>query len=836
MQVISLNGDWLLNQVGEKTYFASVPGCVHTDLLNAGKIDEPFYRDNEKKLMWIGETDWDYSRKFYIDEDLLQYDKVLLKCNGLDTLATVSINDRKIGYCNNMYRTWEFDIKPSLKKGENTINVFFHAPMPYLRTKEKEWYLPAWSVGDHRLNSGSWIRKQPSNFGWDWGPQMVTVGIWKDIEINAFNKARIDNVNILQDHSESDVVNLTINTEIESFKNSDLSLGIIIEDDEEVLQEKKIDSKTTNIDTETANNVFNGQLNINNPRLWWPNGMGKQPLYNIKVSLYDTEGNVLDTVMKRIGLRTLDLVLKDDQWGQSFEFAVNGVSFFAKGANWIPADTFVSRLKYEDYYDLLASASRANMNMIRVWGGGIYEDDSFYEICDELGICVWQDFMFACSTYPTFDDDFMENVRVEAEQNVKRIRHHASLALWCGNNEIEQGIAADEWDVDNTKMSWKDYKKLFDNLLPGIVEELSPQVDYWPGSPHSPKGDREDHANPKWGDVHLWDVWHGKKPFEWYRTCEHRFNSEFGFQSFPEPKTVNTYTEAEDRNITSYIMEEHQRSGIGNTTIMQYMLDWFRLPVGFENVLWTSQILQGLGIKYAVENWRRGMPQGMGTLYWQLNDCWPVASWSSIDYYGRWKALHYMARKFYAPLLISGIEDNDTNSVELHVTSDKINDLQGEVLWNLTDVDGNKVVDGSLDVDIPKQQNNKITTLDLSQYVEEYGIRNLMIWVELRVDGEIVSDNFISFAKPKHMELQKSEISYELNKLEDKRYEIAFSSDRPVLWTWLEIKNFDAKISDNFFHLYPGKEIFVSIEFDDKMSEDELKEILIVRSLIDTYR
>ncbi len=828
MQIISLDGDWLLNMAGEEEKIsATVPGCVHTDLLSEGKIDEPFYRDNEKDIMWIGETDWNYSRDFSIDKEIFNFEKVILRCNGLDTLATIIINGKELASTNNMYRSYEFDIKSLLKEGDNTIKIHFDAPMPYLREKEEERYLPAWSVGDHRLNSGSWIRKQPSNFGWDWGPMMVTCGIWRDIEIISYNTARISDFNILQDHSQEGMVSLDVITNLESIEQENLTAKVQVELNGQVVAESEGNIVDSQIST---------QLEIKNPELWWPNGMGEQTLYNVNVYLYDEKGNELDQDSKRIGLRTLKLVLEDDEWGQSFKFAANGVAFFAKGANWIPADTFVSRLDEEDYRSLLEDTAAANMNMIRVWGGGVYEDDSFYEICDELGICIWQDFMFACGTYPTFDEDFMENVRVEAEQNVKRIRHHACLALWCGNNEIEQGIAADEWDNEKVKMSWEDYKRLFDDLLPGIVKELSPQVDYWPGSPHSPKGDREDHYNPHWGDVHVWDVWHGKKPFEWYRNCEHRFNSEFGFQSFPEPKTVYSYTESKDRNITSYVMEQHQRSGIGNTTIMQYMLEWFRLPNSFEDVLWTSQILQGLGIKYAVEHWRRGMPRGMGTLYWQLNDCWPVASWSSIDYYGRWKALHYMAKKFYAPLLISGVENNDEKTVEIHVTSDKIKDIKGEVFWTLTDVDGNKLTEGKLDADISAQTNTLVKTLELADYVDEYGIRNLMLWIGLKANGEIVSDNFVSFAKPKHMDLAEADIEYKIKEVNENEYALVFTAEKPALWTWLELDNFDADFSENFFHLYPGKEVTILLTPEEDMSAEELQEKLIVRSIVDTYK
>jgi len=353
----------------------------------------------------------------------------------------------------------------------------------------------------------------------------------------------------------------------------------------------------------------------------------------------------------------------------------------------------------------------ANMNMLRVWGGGTYENEVFYDLCDELGICVWQDFMFACSTYPTFDEAFIENLRAEFTDNVRRLRHHACIALWCGNNELEQGLVGDTWN--GGQMSWEDYSKLFDKLLPETILPLDPDRDYWPCSPHSPQGDRKDHSNPKWGDAHLWDVWHGRKPFEWYRTCEHRFNSEFGFQSFPEPKTVYGYTAPQDRNVTTRVMEHHQRSGIGNAVIMQYMLDWFRLPTAFDNTLWLSQILQGMAMKYAVEHWRRAMPRGMGTLYWQINDCWPVASWSSIDYHGRWKALHYMARAFYAPVLVSGVENTEKAEVAIHVTNDRMEDVPGAVSWRVTDSAGKVLARGRKKVVAKALANTPVETVSL---------------------------------------------------------------------------------------------------------------------------
>lgn len=824
MEKLTLNGTWTLQQVGETdTTPATVPGCVHTDLLAADKIPDPYYRDNEHEVMWIAEKDWLYSREFDVPASLLAHERVLLRCDGLDTLATITVNGVEIGKTDNQFRVYEFPVNTLLKTGKNTIEVRFDSPMAYVQARTEQRRLPQWG-GDHTLQGGPWLRKSPCNFGWDWGPMLATSGIWRDISLIGYETGRITDVHILQDHSEAGAVGLTVKTTVERTNDIAVTAKARVSFGGNVVADGSVDIAQT--DGEIA-------LTINAPELWWPNGMGEQPLYEVTVELVDADGELLDVQTRRIGLRVLKLECHEDEWGESFHFSANGIPFFSKGANWIPADTFVTTLTRDHYARLLEDTVAANMNMLRVWGGGIYEPDLFYDLCDELGICIWQDFIFACATYPAFDDAFMVNVKIEAEDNVRRIRHHACLALWCGNNELEQGLVADEWTPST--MSWEDYGKLFDTLLPDIVAELDPQTDYWPGSPHSPRGHRWDWQNPKWGDAHLWQVWHGKEPFEWYRTAKHRFNSEFGFQSFPEPQTVYTYTEPRDHNVTSYVMEHHQRSGIGNTTIMQYMLDWFKLPTSFEMTLWLSQILQGLGIKYAVEHWRRGMPRGMGTLYWQLNDCWQVASWASIDYFGRWKALHYMARQFYAPLLVSGLEDMDAGTVEIHVTSDLGETVSGEAKWTLTDVAGKLIDSGSQSVAIAARQNQLVQTLDFQDQIQKHGKRNVMLWLELTAAGEVVSSNFVSFARPKHMELQNPEIKVEVQSLADGGYQVTLSAEKPALWTWLEVGGDPAQFSDNFFHLLPGEPVTVRVSMETPLTTEAVAERLVARSLVDTY-
>ncbi|NQU42776.1 hypothetical protein HQ520_05790, partial [bacterium] len=407
------------------------------------------------------------------------------------------------------------------------------------------------------------------------------------------------------------------------------------------------------------------------------------------------------------------------------------------------------------------------------------------------------------------------------------------LALWCGNNELEQGSVGDVWTWHD--MSWDDYKALFDDLLGRLVREHDPETDYWPSSPHSPACDRKDYNNPGCGDAHLWSVWHGKQPFEWYRTTTHRFCSEFGFQSFPEPLTVQGFTQPEDRNITAYVMEHHQRSGIGNTTIMQYLLDWFRLPGDFEMTLWLSQITQGMAMKYAIEHWRRNMPRSMGALYWQLNDCWPVASWASIDYHNRWKALHYMARLFFDRVLVSGVEDLEKGTVDVHITSDILEALQGDLLCVVTSVGGETLLEKETPIKIAPNSSHLVHTLDLRRLIEERGVRDLVVWLELKVDGKVVSTNLVHFARPKHLELQDPRFAAAFEKMGERQFRLSLLCEAPALWTWIEIEGCDARLTDNFFHLRPGVRKELVIETVKPLDEAKFRERLHVRSLVDTY-
>ncbi len=840
MRNLNLDGKWTLKpgspsdealaKFPKAGISGRVPGDAMTDLVKQGIVPDPYYRDNEKLAQWVAEKDWVYTRSFKVPVSLLKEDRVMLQCDGIDTLATISINGRKLATTDNMFRSYEWDVKAMLKNGENVIKVLLKSPMKYtrrMRANEKVFRFRA-TAGEEQANAyAAYIRKQPCNFGWDWGPMLPTSGIWRGVRLVAWSDVRLADVAVEQKHhgATNPGCEITVKAECERAASGSVKLRAALRFQGKLVAEKIVTCRSKSASL---------KLVVDNPKLWWPNNMGDQPLYDLKVDLLDTAGRTLDAKEKRIGLRTLRLDRHKDQWGESFQFVVNGVPFFAKGANWIPVDALLGRRTRDDYERLVGDAAAANMNMLRVWGGGIYEDDLFYDMCDELGICVWQDFIFACMFYPSWDKAFMKTVEAEARDNVKRIGHHACVALWCGNNELEMMKIGPK--RDRFKVSMKDYGAIFDKLLPKVVSELAPQTDYWPSSPHSPHGDRTDHENPKWGDAHLWAVWHGRKPFEWYRTCEHRFNSEFGFQSFPEPKTVNGFTEKRDRNITAPVMEHHQRSWIGNTAIMQYMLDWFRLPDGFDNMLWASQILQGMAMKYAVEHWRRSMPRGMGTLYWQLNDVWPVASWSSIDYHGRWKALHYMARHFFAPVLVSGLEDRKKGTVEVNITSDLLKSSPGKLSWVVTDARGKKLSQGAKAVRTPVNGNRKAATLKLAGLLKEQTAQDLLVWLELSVKGQAKSTNLVTFERPKHLDLsEKPALSAKVKQGAYGTFEVTISSKQPALWAWLELDGVDAMLSDNFMHLRPGRSLRVLVGPKREMGVAEFRKRLIVRSLVDTY-
>jgi len=827
MATVDLCGRWELRRDGEERPLpATVPGCVHTDLPAAGEIPDPFFGKNAEQVAWVGETAWTYSRAFELDAALLERARVLLECEGLDTLATIRLNGKEVGRTDNMFRCWKFDIKPHVHAGTNEIEIRFESTLPHIAAEQERGFLMHifQLMGDNYsiIPGGQHVRKCQSHYGWDWGPKLVTCGIWRPIRLVAFDAARIEQVRFTQDHATSGLVRVAAELGVERVSEAEVRV-------EATLRHEDTPLDTTQAPVDGTRAVF--AFDVRDPKLWWPNGMGEQPLYEVEIRLLDAHGRLLDSLQRTIGLRTLRLEREPDDAGQSFQFVVNGTSFFAKGANWIPADSFLTRASPAQYEHLVASAAAANMNMLRVWGGGIYEQDCFYDLCDRYGLCVWQDFMFACSAYPS-DPAFLENVRHEAEQNVKRLRHHACLALWCGNNEIEmiQNKLLGEGDGEG-RMTWAQYKALFDELLPGVVRETDPERDYWPSSSHSPLGDRLDANQPGSGDAHLWAVWSGNQPPEWYRTSEHRFCSEFGFQSFPEPDVVATFTAPADREVTSEVMTFHQRQRGGNRKALNYLADWFRAPADFEMQLWLSQILQGLAVKCGVEHWRRRMPQTMGALYWQLNDCWPGPSWASIDWPGNWKALQYMARRFFASPLVTGLEDAERGSAEVHVTNDGAQPLRGAAVWTVFDMAGAVLLDGRMDAEVPARSSASVGTIELGSCIDSHGADGFVVWLELEVDGTTVSSNLVLLARPKALALSEPNVTARARQAETDAFAVSLSADKPALWVWPELPGARARYSDRFFHLLPGRTVEVLVRPERDMDADEFQACLKIHSL-----
>jgi beta-mannosidase len=806
LQTLSLDGTWeFAPEAGSDWLPASVPGCVHTDLLAARKIPDPFYRENEKAVQWIGETNWIYRRVFQVSSNDLAHDRVLLRCEGLDTFAIIRLNGHELGHTDNMFRTWEFDAKPVLRIGTNNIEVRFDSVLPYMRKRNTERPLYEWS-GPHEPTGRAWVRKAPCDFGWDWGPVLITCGIWRPIELVMFDEARLADVAVLQDLSEKSKAKLTVQIAAETVHSPNLRAIVHVAQANQHIAQSEV---------ELVDGKATARLAICDPQLWWPNGMGEHPLYEVQVDLYGANHALLDRSVKRIGLRTIQLLPADQT--HSLRFAVNGIPFFAKGANWIPADPFPNRVTTEKRRRYVADAVAANMNMLRFWGGGYYEENALYDACDEMGILVWADCKFACSSYPAFDPAFMANVRQEIRDNVRRLRHHPSLAVWCGNNEISL-MTGPQWSTNS--MARADYDELFSDLIGGEIKQLDPQALYVAGSPEV-------------GDVHYWQVWHGGKPFEAYHSLN-GFLSEFGFQSFPEPGTVNAYTAPEDRaSLFTPVMKWHQRSaGDGNKMISDMMNRYFRPAKDFESALWLSQILQGYGIKTGAEFWRQNMPLSMGCIFWQYNDIWPVASWSSVDYFGRWKALQYLARRFYAPVLISGRVDATNQSVAVYATSDLLTNTPSHLLWELTDLHGKTLAKDDQTLELAAQTSQMVTNLNLAPLVKTHGASNLLVWLKLETAGHAVSDNLVTLVYPKELNLPEPHLKTSIRQ-EKGNFYVSLTADAPALWAWLAVMGIDARYSDNFIHVKPGTVAEICVTPQQSLSLEQFRKALIVRSLTD---
>lgn len=818
MLLIDLNGKWEMKNHSKNSAWlpAVVPGSVYSDLLNNNMMEDPFWRENEKKCFELSRFDYEYKRCFYIEEKVLESDFVVLKCLGLDTLSEIYINGKLLAKTNNMHRRYEFDLKEFLAQGENEINVIFRSPVEYCEGMDDKKKLEGHSCA---VRGSSYIRKGYSMLGWDWGPMLPDMGIWRDINIIYGNKGRIDDFYLRQKHSKNKV---NIDFELENIlideNCSAQNIITVTDEDGNSYTAKSSDKKAS--------------LTINNPKLWWPCGYGEQSLYNVNNKLY-IDGELVDEKNSTIGLRTLIVNADYDEIGRKFQVEVNGTPIFVKGADYIIEDNIFSRCNRERTETLIRDCVKSNFNTIRVWGGGIYPHECFYDLCDKYGIVVWQDFMFANATYLR-KKEFLDNVTEEIKDNVKRLRNRASLLLWCGNNEIEESWVG-KWKNKPicTPALKKNYVDLFEGLIPSIVAKYDPQRFYWPSSP-SAGGNFTNTSSQDYGDMHYWGVWFDRAPFTDFRKYFPRMMSEFGLQSFPDYKTIKSFTLPEDRNIFSHVMESHQKSPSGNEIIFSYISMIYKYPKNFESLIYLSQLIQAEGIKYGVEHWRRNRGRCMGTMYWQLNDCWPVASWSSIDSFGRWKALQYAARKFYAPIMISACEEK--TSADLWIANETMNKVNGKVVWALKNNLSTTVFSGEKEISVNALTSKKAINLDFTEYLSDIdNLRSSVLEYSFVIDGKVVSDGTVAFEKYKHFNFVEPKLTADVFTLNGVT-KIKLSAENFAKFVCVDLKDADMWLSDNYFDITGGSTKIIEIErLSEKLSIDEIKQQLVVKSLFNSY-
>jgi len=817
--VLILNDSWQFSEQGSlKWYQATVPGTVHTDLFENNLIGDPFFDCNEQELQWVETKNWEYKTTFIVAENVLKKTHNELVFEGLDTYAKVYLNDSLVITADNMFCRWKADVKTHLKKGENQLKVVFESAVT--KGKEAASKLSYTLPGDEKV----FVRKAQYQFGWDWGPRYVTSGIWKPVYLQSWSGAQIINTQVVQKSVTKEKAELKFVTNI--FSDEDHVAEITIEDEAtgENYYSKKIELKK-------GTNTIVSEFSIDDPELWWTNGLGKPYLYHFMTKLSDGK-NILDQTKVRTGIRTIEVVNKKDDTGESFYFKLNGVDIFIKGANYIPQHSFVTEVKNDDYKDLISQSKESNFNMLRVWGGGIYEYDIFYDLCDENGLLVWQDMMFACAMYPG-DSSFVERVKSEVRQQAVRLRNHPSLALWCGNNEINEGWNNWGWQkqykytaADSLEI-WNNYQKIFEAVIPEILRQSDSGRFYWPSSPQYGWGRAQSLTH---GDSHYWGVWWGMEPFGTYTKKVGRFASEYGFQAFPEKSTIQKMARPEEWVLDSETLKCHEKHPAGFQTIKTYMQREYKVPEKLDDYIYVSQLLQAYGIKTAIEAYRNAKPTCMGTLYWQLNDCWPVVSWSGMDYYHNKKALQFFVKKAYNDILVT-LTDNEKN-ITVRVISDRNEVVASRLELQLIDFKGKVRWEEKRSVTIKPGMNKVIEDVDKRLILAEASQHKSMVFVaKMLVDDQLVSQNLLYFKKPKDLALEDPGISYEIIK-QPGGVEIKLSTKQLAKNVFISFENCDSRdvqLSDNFFDLLPGSTVSIFAKTNENI--DDIIKMIRIKSL-----
>lgn len=825
-----LNEGWIFKEARLTNWYpATVPGVVQTDLIKNGIIEDPFYRLNERGVQWVDKEDWVYKKEFNVLPDLLKLKNIILDCKGLDTYADVYINDSLVIKANNMFREWKADIKNIINSGKNTIKVYFHSPAKIDIPKFDALPFHYATRLDQSENGGLldkkisiFARKAGYQYGWDWGPRLVTLGIWRPIEIMGWDNVAIDNVYIKQPNVTKKQADLIDQVTITADKDINRAL----------LQVKDINNNkvlaTKRLDIKKGVSTVSMPFRISNPHLWWTNGLGSQYMYHIQTEVFIGSKKV-DNKSVKVGLRSLKLITKKDKDGTSFYFELNGVPVFCKGADYVPQDNFLPRVTDANYLRTIQDVAKSNMNMLRVWGGGIYENDVFYNLCDEYGILVWHDFMFACALYPA-SGAFLENVKQEAIDNVCRLRNHPCMAVWCGSNENQEGWYKwgwQEYEGAYKDRVWKEFKDLYYNTLPEVVKKYAPETPYWPSSPFADYGGG---SEQNMGDYHYWGVWHGKEPIASYNTFRSRFFSEYGFQSFPEYISVKQYApNPSDWNIQSEVMMSHQRGGdFANKLIETYLLNEYKKPDNFQRFLYMSQVLQGDAIKTAIEAHRRDMPYCMGSLFWQIDDCWPVASWASRDYYGRWKAQQYYARKAFQNVLVSPLLKKE--KLCIYVVSDSLKAFRGKLVMKIMKFDGTIINQKESDVVVPSNSSNILMERDIDTLLKGTHKSDVFVYVSLTDSEGQTYDNEYVMLKQKEMNYPHVDIAKTIVST-DGGFKITLYTPLFARAVFLQVDDIKSIFSDNYFNLLPGEKRTIILK--TSLSKVDLLKSLTIQSLVE---